>query len=414
MTENISSKLSKAFLKLIEKNYGENIAPPAYVTPFDIKPFDALLGGGLSSSLPVVFSSTPETGKSTIAFQFAGKFLLTDPNAIVVYIDTETASNSELLESSIVNDRINAMAIDVDRFNYIPIVADIPTVFKMMSEFIEMKKEFENKTKSEIKLCLIWDSMASTPSSKEMSSSDPKEVIGYRAREFSFQLSKIKPLLAINRVTLICIDQVRSNFKVDAYSRSEKTVGEFGNFKAATSVTSLQHNVKQWLFFSRSETIGLDHPYGIDGWLLNCYTEKNKIAPSNFWVTLVFDKLNGIDKVLTEYHFMKHFTKTELKYYKDKNKTPFELPVKSAGSYKYIEFKYDGQIYKTKNFRESELKKLYETDSEFRDMFDAAVEVSVNERIKNGYFKSLTSKIKPEPIDDYEEEDEIYSEEDVI
>lgn len=387
---NLSQKLTEAFELVIKKNYGSTIAPPAYTVPFGIRPLDVFLGGGLSSSLPVVFSSTPETGKSTIAFQFAGEFLRSNQNSVVVYVDVETACNNEASENNFIEDRISTMGIDLERFNYIPVIADIPTVFGMMRDFINVKKQFEEKVGEEMRLCIIWDSMAATPSSKDHIAEDPSEILGFKAREFSLHLSKIKPLLAINRVFLICIDQVRSNIKVDRYTRSERSVGEFGNYKAATSVTSLLHNVKQWLFFSRSESLTIDHPYRVDGWILNCYTEKNKIAPSNFWISLVFDKRYGIDKIMTEYHFIKELTPTERKYYKSKT-PPFELPVKTKGSYKYIEVNYNGNILRSKNFHESDIKDLYNNDPEFMKLFDMAVDESIRLRIKQGYFKSMIS-----------------------
>jgi len=57
-----AEKLGEAFEKVITTNYGFTRAPKPYVTPFGIQHLDALLGGGIISSAPVVLSSTPETG----------------------------------------------------------------------------------------------------------------------------------------------------------------------------------------------------------------------------------------------------------------------------------------------------------------------------------------------------------------
>ena len=57
-----TEKLGQAFDAIITRDYGFARAPKPYVTPFGIQHLDALLGGGIISSAPVVLSSTPETG----------------------------------------------------------------------------------------------------------------------------------------------------------------------------------------------------------------------------------------------------------------------------------------------------------------------------------------------------------------
>jgi len=57
-----AEKLGTAFEHVITSQYGYARAPKPYITPFGIQHLDALLGGGIISSAPVVLSSTPETG----------------------------------------------------------------------------------------------------------------------------------------------------------------------------------------------------------------------------------------------------------------------------------------------------------------------------------------------------------------
>lgn len=57
-----AEKLGLAFESVITKQYGYARAPKPYMTPFNIQHLDALLGGGIVSSAPVILSSTPETG----------------------------------------------------------------------------------------------------------------------------------------------------------------------------------------------------------------------------------------------------------------------------------------------------------------------------------------------------------------
>lgn len=60
-TREVAAELASAFDDFTMEKYGMLNPPSPYITPTGIKPLDALLGGGLSSSMPVAFSSTPET-----------------------------------------------------------------------------------------------------------------------------------------------------------------------------------------------------------------------------------------------------------------------------------------------------------------------------------------------------------------
>lgn len=60
-TKEIAEELASAFDDFTLEKYGMLNPPAPYITPTGIKPLDALLGGGLSSSMPIAFSSTPET-----------------------------------------------------------------------------------------------------------------------------------------------------------------------------------------------------------------------------------------------------------------------------------------------------------------------------------------------------------------
>lgn len=402
--DNFGSKLSIAFNRLIQKKYGAILPPQSIITPIGIKHLDALLGGGFSSSLPVMISSTPESGKSTVAFQFSSSFISYRPNSVAVYIDVETASNNE--SQFQLEDRITTLGINPEHFTYQPLVGDIPTVFNLVNELITTKTMFEEKTGQNLNLCIILDSLASLNCSKDVSAVAPKEIIGYKANELGLYIAKIKPLLAMHNITFICIDQIRSNFKLEMYARNEKTVGEFGNVKAATSVASLHHNLKQWLFLSKSETLLKTGPFGIDGWVLDCYTEKNKVVPSQFWVSVIFDKKYAIVPILSEYYFMKTLTKTEKKIYKVK-KPPFPMFITEVGHSKVITLvdPTTGVVQaESQKFKEDKIIEFYNSDSQFKKIFDDAVDLSIELRINRGYFNNSYNNVYSNEEIDIQEE----------
>lgn len=147
--------------------------------------------------------------------------------------------------------------------------------------------------------------------------------------------------------------------------------------------------MQQWLFFSKGKLINPADDLGIDGWFVDVFTEKNKLAPSKHGVTCVFDKFGGLDKFWSEFYFLFELTPSEKKIYKTK-KPNFDLMMKKSGTQVMLHVKHptDNTIeYKSDKFYRKNAKKKYEEDAEFKQWFDYAVQLSVDVRITNGIFK---------------------------
>lgn len=381
--------LGNAFDAVIKKDYGNLIAPSPIVTPLNITHLDALLGGGIVSSGPVLISSTPETGKSTVAFQLSKIFQDVYENGIVVYLDIEGSGNVTENTQFRLN-RVDSFGLDKSRFKYEPAVLNLLEVFNLLETLIEIKKQAEDKIGKEFYLLVIWDSIASTPSSKTEEVEAPEKMIGHKARQLSFCIDKYNPMLKFNRVTFVGIDQVRANISIDGpYVPKEKSVGIFKDMKAATNIYSLQHNVQQWIFLSKKKDITLADNLDIDGWFMDIYTEKNKLAKSKHWVTCVFDKTYGLDKFWSEYTFLSQQLPGEKKIYGNK-KMPFPLLIGTSGAYSQLNVfdPSDSNVnYASPKFYKKDAKKKYQTDEEFRQWFDYAVQISVYYRIIKGLFQ---------------------------
>lgn len=389
---NHSNVLKKYFDKVIEQKFGTLSPPEAIVTPFGIRTLDVILGGGLASSLPVAFSSAPETGKSTLAFQFAANFIKTHNKSVVIYIDVEGASSVKS-DNLFIQDRITSFGIDPERITYIPSPLDLHGVSELIQTVIAGKRELETRTNDTYKLLIIWDSIAATPSSKDMTADDPNEVIGFKARELSHLIGRLKSQLLMNQVTLVVIDQIRANMKITNKFQTpdDKGVGEFStNFKAATNVSAFQHAVRQWIYISRGTTLTVQDKFGVDGFVLNVICEKNKLAPSKIMIPLVFDKKFGAIPVLSEYLFLSEHTKFEKKTYKDAGLKKIYPPlVTASGNSKIISIidMETGDVLKsTEKFSERQLLKRYYSDATFRSIFDEAIVTSIDERIVKPFF----------------------------
>ena len=382
--------LGQAFDRIIESNYGQMIAPKPIMTPTGITHLDALLGGGFVSSAPVQLTSTPETGKSTMAFQFSKTFLDSYENSVVVYLDVEGSGNVAKSTKFQIS-RVDTFGLDVARFKYEPVMVNVTNIFELITSLVTIKQRFEEKINKEFFLLLIWDSIAATPPSKITSVEDPNKIIGVKAREVTFCFDKYSPMLSFNRVSFMTIDQVRANIKIDGiYAPREQTVGEFKDFKAASAISAYNHRIAQWLFLSKGRSISpADGFGGLDGWELNILSEKNKYAPSKIMITCVFSKIHGIDKFWSELVFLSELIPTEKRIYKDK-KFPFYLFLRKSGAWMQLKVKdpKTGKVdYSSEKFYKKNAKTMYLHDSAFKKWFDYAVNLSVYQRITNGLFQ---------------------------
>lgn len=208
-------------------------------------------------------------------------------------------------------------------------------------------------------------------------------------------------MFLMNKVTILIIDQIRSNIQIQSQfaPRDEKGVGSFGaSHKAATNVNALQHSIAQWLFLSKKEIFNSGSGFGVDGWVLELYSEKNKLAPSNYTVNVVLDKKFGIDPIISEYWFMSNMSKWEFKYTDRKpEKLVYPLAITVEGRSKVVNI-YDPKtkavVKKSEKFTEKNFYEKYYTDKEFKAIFDEAVELSVIYRIKVAYFRENINGIK--------------------
>ena len=395
-----ASILGQAFEKVITKKFGSKRSPEPLIFSTGIKHLDALLGGGIVSSGPVMVTSTPETGKSTFAYQMAKQLHDNYENSITVYLDIEGSGGATESNEFGVS-RIETFGLqDSHRFSYQPIVLDIMELFSLIETLIETKILVERKTNKEFLLFIIWDSIPSTRTSKTDLAEDPNKIIGLKGRQLSFVLDKYLPLMKFNRVFFLCIDQVRADIKIDQFAATEQTVGNFKNIKAATNIFSLQHNVQQWLFLSKTKTITRDTHYGFDGWILNIFLEKNKICPSGYYVSCVFNKHTGIDAFWSHFLFLSEMTYTEKRIYKTENKLPFPLLIDSASEKKsqlHVRDNEGKSLYKSEPFFKRQAKELYTTNPEFKQWFDYAVDLSCHERITNSMFKLIDKLKESEP-----------------
>jgi hypothetical protein len=114
--------------------------------------------------------------KSTFAFQFCSNFLRQYDDSVAVYLDIENAAAS--VQDNGGSSRIADFDIDKSRFMYKPIVANLEQVFAIIEDLIGAKQKMEEKTGREFRVLFVWDSIASTSSTKDAQAEDVNSTIG--------------------------------------------------------------------------------------------------------------------------------------------------------------------------------------------------------------------------------------------
>ena len=102
-----------------------------------------------------ILYQTPETGKSTIALQFAAQFQRLHPNGNVAFLDLEGATADS--DDAMLENRVTTFGIDLNRFFYQPLLLTINEVFDLIDQFAEVKRKLEERTGKDTPLLIIWD-----------------------------------------------------------------------------------------------------------------------------------------------------------------------------------------------------------------------------------------------------------------
>ncbi len=124
---------------------------------------------------------------------------------------------------------------------------------------------------------------------------------------------------------------------------------------------------------------------------MNVYTEKNKLAPSQYSVPIVFDKKFGAIPILSEYVFLRDMTKVERKYWKTENKLQYPLSISTSANSKMLTVldpTTHAVLYKSDKFMERNFINKYRQDPEFQHWFNKAVDIAVDQRIGVALFRN--------------------------
>lgn len=155
--------------------------------------------GGFPEGRIVELYGPPSIGKSHIAIQVAKS--TQKMGGIVVYIDTENATNPENLK---------ALGVDVSRRFIYSDPACTEDVFSVIESTISKAKA----VKKDVPITIIWDSLAAVPPKAELLADYDKDSIGLQARALSKGMRKITQVIGNNNVLLLILNQTRTKIGV--------------------------------------------------------------------------------------------------------------------------------------------------------------------------------------------------------
>jgi len=308
---------------------------------------DSVLGGGVPLGRFVVFAGYPGGGKSTLAAAVLAnlqeKYL---KDCLCLYLDSEqTMSKYRLKQLGVTKPELAPKSgVTVEK------------VFDIIEGVCLFKQE---RNLENIPAVIIWDSIANTPTEKDMAVKDVNEVIGLKARILSTMLPKIVKHLQQNNISLIAVNQLREKLNIGLFS-SPNDLRYLGSDKDMPGGQAIKFNAAQLLMLRHKSDLKSDQ-YGFDGARVVCVSVKNKFFTPNISIDLALNFKSGFDNFWTNYLFL-----VDKKYIK-------------AGAWNKL-VNYDKQSFRTK-----EAKDLYDTDKMFRQAFDELVKLAINEHIIQKY-----------------------------
>lgn len=152
--------------------------------------------GGLPEGRIIEIFGPPSIGKSHIAIQIAKS--TQRMGGIVAYIDSENGTSVENLK---------ILGVDIKKGFIYADATCTEKVFALAESIITKARAL----KKDVPVTIIWDSVAATSPKAEILAEYDKDSIGLQARALSKGFRKITQVVGHNRVTLVCLNQTRTN-----------------------------------------------------------------------------------------------------------------------------------------------------------------------------------------------------------
>lgn len=266
-----NSLLSKLSERFASKD--DPLAPTTITKISTNTVIDWLLSGIPLARFTTIFG--PESsGKSTFALHMAAEFQKQGGN--VLWLDAEASFDPNYAAAIGVN-------MEPDRLLVIKQDLTVERCFEIIDSAIQ--EMITQKSDSETPLLVVWDSIAATPSQKELEMDYTESPVALSARALSMGFRRISPKLAYNpKVAIIIVTQIRANLATTGWGAINYDL--YGGH-------ALKHYQALALEFRKRQTIKEDQT----GVMSEIIIQKSKVSGAplakSILVTIMYGK--GID-----------------------------------------------------------------------------------------------------------------------
>lgn len=341
-------ELTNSLITAINKEFGTRVA---FNLAYDDSPTDVkrwiksgsvqldyaiknMFGGGYPEGRVIEVSGDPSVGKSHLAFHAAAE--VQKLGGLVVYIDTENAVPLRKLAQ---------MGIDVKKRFVYASSSCTEEVFTIIESTILKAKQVLSKN---IPILVVWDSLAATSPKAELEGEMDQSTIGLQARVVGKGMRKIVGVIGNNNVTLLILNQLRSNIGVTHGDPNTTPGGKSVPYAASVRIRL------------SSNTQVKDKAGNIIGSHVICTIKKNKLAPP--WRKLEFNIIFGKGINEDEYLF------DEVRSWSDENDGVTvegkKITISGAGAWKDLTVSdtTTGEVILAKKFYKADFGSLWRDD----------------------------------------------------
>jgi len=238
--------------------------------------FNALVSGSIFGGIPsnkiTAIAGESSTGKTFFTLSVVRHFLDTDPDAGVIYFESESAISREMIESR---------NIDSKRMIIVPVT----TVQEFRTQALNILKKYNEQKKEDRKpLMFVLDSLGMLSTTKEMQDSAE----GKETRD----MTRAQVVKAIFRV--LTLELGRSNVPMIVTNHTYDVVGAYVPTKEMGGGSGLKYAASTIIYLSKKkEKDGTD----IVGNIINCKAAKSRFTKENSKVaTRLFYDERGLDR----------------------------------------------------------------------------------------------------------------------
>ena len=238
--------------------------------------FNALVSGSIFGGLPsnkiTAIAGESSTGKTFFTLSVVRHFLDTDPNAGVIYFESESAISKDMIESR---------GIDSSRMIIVPVV----TVQEFRTQAIKIVDKYLEQKKDDRKpLMFVLDSLGMLSTSKEIEDSEA----GKETRD----MTRAQVVKSIFRVLTLKLG--KANVPMIVTNHTYDVVGAYVPMKEMGGGSGLKYAASTIIYLSKSkEKDGSE----VVGNIIKCETKKSRFTKENSKVeTRLFYDERGLDR----------------------------------------------------------------------------------------------------------------------